>query len=65
MINRKQIQKSITAVEDVKGLYTQLEQGTIDPMQKQEFKTMLGEVEKHYQYLNTILISFRQADKST
>jgi bacterioferritin (cytochrome b1) len=62
MINKQEIQKSLTAVEDVKGLYTQLEQGTTDPAQKQAFKTMLAEVEKHYQYLNTILLSFRKRD---
>lgn len=64
MINKKEILKSITALEDVKGLYSMLEQTTTDPAQKQEFKTMLGDIERHYQYLNTILISFKQAAKN-
>lgn len=63
MINKRQIQKSITSLEDVKGLYTLLEQGTTDTAKKKELNTMLEDIERHYQYLNTILISFKQADK--
>lgn len=59
VINEKLVQKSMTALEDVKSLYTQLEQAANDPAQKQEFKTMLEDMEKHYLYLNTILISFK------
>lgn len=59
MITKKEINKSLTAVEDIKSLYTQLEQGTFDMAQQQEFRTMLEDMEKHYLYLNSILLSFK------
>lgn len=59
MITKKEINKSLTAVEDIKSLYTQLEQGTFDMVQQQEFRTMLEDMEKHYLYLNSILLSFK------
>ncbi len=63
MINKKQIQESINSLEDVKGLYTLLDQATIDTEKKNEFNAMLEDIERHYQYLNTMLISFKQAEK--
>lgn len=60
MLDKKQIENGITSLEDVKGLYTQLEQAASDASQQQNFKTMLGDIERHYHYLNSILLSFRQ-----
>lgn len=58
MVTKKEIQKSMTAVEDIKCLYTQLEEATFDTAQRQEFSAMLKDMEKHYLYLNSILINF-------
>lgn len=57
MLSKKEIQKGMTALEDVKGLYSQLEQTADDQLQKQEFKIMLQNIEQHYQYLNETLLS--------
>ncbi len=50
----------MNALEDVKGLYTMLGQATSGLEEKREYKVMLQDIEKHYQYLDSRVNSFKQ-----
>jgi len=55
MINKKVAQNTITALEDVKGLYTQLIQSATEESQRQKLQSMMDETEKQYHSLNSML----------
>jgi uncharacterized protein involved in tolerance to divalent cations len=58
--NEKKLKKCMNALEDVKGLYTMLGQATAGLEEKREYKVMLQDIERHYQYLDSRVNSFKQ-----
>lgn len=55
MQNKKLLKNTITSLEDLKGLYTQLEQSETDTTLKQNLQKISDELEQQYHFLNSLL----------
>lgn len=59
MLNKKVLESCIISLEDIKGLYSELEQTAADPIQKQRLQTIQTETEQQFLYLNNLMNSLR------
>lgn len=57
MLNKKVLKSCIASLEDIKGLYSELEQTATDPSQKQKIQTIQTQTEQQFLYLNNLMNS--------